>query len=149
MATTRRRGVNLAAASLTVITAAALSVRCPGTGKARGMVEHRSPRPVGSLARYQPDLSRGVTSDQAGARFVVTTKRAVVAEVDAAVFEDSDGTFLTLWSTRSREEAETVARTAGPEARLFAARPSWGMPARVWVSADPQFWKTNPMAGRA
>ena len=23
----------------------------------------------------------------------------------------------------------------------------WGMPARAWIAADPQFWKPNPMAG--
>lgn len=104
--------------------------------------------PVDVIGRYRPDLSRGVVWDPAGARFVVAMVQTNAAEHDAAVFETPDGMFFALRPARSREEAESLARTAGPEARLFEVRPSWGMPAKAWVSADPEFWRANPAAGR-
>lgn len=104
--------------------------------------------PVDVLGRYRPDLSRGVVWDPAGARFVVATVRTNAAEHDAAVFETPDGTFFALRPARSRDEAESLARTAGPEARLLEVRPNWGMPAKAWVSADPEFWEASPMSRR-
>lgn len=104
--------------------------------------------PVDQLGRYRQDLSGGAVWDPSGARFVVAIVRTHAAEAGAAVFETSDGTFFVLRPARSREEAETLARAAGPEARLFAVRPNWGMPAKAWASADPDFWKPNPAAGR-
>ena len=73
----------------------------------------------------------------------VTTHQCLPA---GAVYEAADGTRFILRATATHDEAEAVAREAGPEARIFAVRPYWGMPAREWIAADPDFWSCNPMA---
>lgn len=104
--------------------------------------------PVDQIGRYRPDLSGGAVWDPTGARFVVATVGRDAAGSGAAVFETQDGTFFVLQPARSREEAEAIARTAGPGATPFAVRPNWGMPAKAWVDADPEFWKPGPTARR-
>jgi hypothetical protein len=48
---------------------------------------------------------------------------------------------FSLQAAQTREEADAKAATAGPEARVFAVRPEWSMPADEWVVADPTFWR--------
>lgn len=105
--------------------------------------------PVDQIGRYRSDLSGGTVWNPSGARFVVATVTRDAAGSGAAVFEVPDGTFFVLRPARSRQEADALASAAGPGARLFAVRPSWGMPAKSWVSADPEFWQTNPAARRS
>ncbi len=99
--------------------------------------------PVDQIWRYRPDLSGGAAWDLSGARFVVATVGRDAAGT-GAVFEIPDGSRVVLRKARSRAEAEAFAQAAGPGARLFAIRPEWGMPAKAWVSADPEFWRANP-----
>ena len=54
----------------------------------------------------------------------------------------ADSMLYVLRPVRSYGEAERlVERTKG---RVFAVRPNWSMPAREWVSADPEFWQKAP-----
>lgn len=102
--------------------------------------------PVDVLTTYKADLSGGVLWEPAGARlFVVTvTKRDLQAK--GSVFEAPDGSRYVLRPVRTRREADAEAAALGPETRVFAVRPYWGMPAKEWIAADPEFWRTNPMA---
>lgn len=49
-----------------------------------------------------------------------------------------------FWMARTRAEAERLATVAGGETTVFALRPYWGMPAKEWIAADPEFWKPDP-----
>ena len=102
--------------------------------------------PVDVIADYRAELSRGPWK-VAGARFFVVTTSKGDSPIDGAVFEASEGTRFTFSAFGTRQEAERIAAESGPDARLFAVRPYWGMPARAWIAADPEFWKPNPMAG--
>lgn len=102
--------------------------------------------PVDVFADYRAELSRGPWK-VAGTRFFVITMTKGDSPIDGAVFEAADGTRLTFSAFGTRQEAEHIAAESGPDARLFAVRPYWGMPARAWIAADPEFWKPNPTAG--
>lgn len=64
----------------------------------------------------------------------------------ASVFEAPEGTRYFLTGVRTRGEADLGAAALGQETRVFAVRPYWGMPAKEWIAADPEFWSTNPSA---
>lgn len=102
--------------------------------------------PLDVLTAYRADLGRGVPWDPAGARFFVVTVSKRSVPTTASVFEAPDGTRYFLRAARTRREADLEAVALGPETRVFAVRPYWGMPAREWIAADPEFWRTNPMA---
>jgi len=102
--------------------------------------------PVDVLTAYRPDLARGVPWNPAGVRFFVVTVSKRSVPTTASVFEAPDGTRYFLTAARTRRQADLEAAALGPETRVFAVRPYWGMPAKEWIAADPEFWRTNPMA---
>lgn len=102
--------------------------------------------PVDVLTAYKADLSRGVSWNPAGARFFVVTVTKRNLQTRASVFEAPDGTRYFLTPVRTRRQADLEAAALGPETRVFAVRPYWGMPAKEWIAADPEFWGTNPRA---
>jgi hypothetical protein len=97
---------------------------------------------------YRQDLSRGVSWSPAGARFIVVTVTRRDRLPEGAVFEGGDGMRFVLRPAATRDEAEIVAEAAAGETTVFAVRPYWGMPAKEWIAADPEFWQANPVAGR-
>src|SRR5207249_3909335 len=101
---------------------------------------------LSTYAIYRPDISRGAAWSVAGARFlaIVTTRQAVQA--DGSVFEAADGMRFAMKPGRTRGDADADARELGHDARVFAVRPYWGLPAAEWIAADPDFWKENPIA---
>ena len=101
---------------------------------------------VDLLSTYRPDLSRGAHLELAGARFIVVTINPGVVTSGGAVFEAGDGTRLLLCSARTRQDAERVASEGGATTTVLAIRPSWGVPAKDWIEADPEFWAVNPIA---
>lgn len=103
-------------------------------------------RPVDLFVNYRADLSRGAPWTLAGARFFVVTVTKKDRETQGSVFEAPDGTRFILKSVGTHDEADALAAAAGPETRIFAVRPYWAMPAREWIAADPDFWRSNPMA---
>lgn len=60
------------------------------------------------------------------------------------MFEASDGTRFVLRAVGTRDEADVAAAAVGSEATVFAVRAYWGMPAKEWIAADPEFWKSHP-----
>jgi hypothetical protein len=103
--------------------------------------------PVNVFATYRADLSHGVSWNPAGTRFIVVTVTKRDPQLEGAVFETPDGTRFLLRPVGTRSEAEVLAKSAGADTTVFVVRPYWGMPAKEWIDADPEFWKSNPMAG--
>ncbi len=102
--------------------------------------------PVNVVAGYRADLSRGFLWNPSGARFVVVTVTNEDLRIEGAFFEAPDGTQFILRPVGTRSEAEVLAKATGAETTVFAVRPYWGMPAKEWIDADPEFWKSNPMS---
>jgi hypothetical protein len=89
---------------------------------------------------YKEDLSRGNPWSPAGTRFVVVTMTTRGDRLEGSVFEAPDGTRFGLSGFKTREAAEAAVAAVGREARVFAVRPYWGLPAKEWIAADPEFW---------
>jgi hypothetical protein len=104
--------------------------------------------PLDVLASYRPDLSGGDPWPIAGARFFVVTVTTGDAQPEGSVFESPDGTRFVFRPVTTREHADRISASAGLETRVFAVRPYWGMPAKEWIAADPEFWSVNPCAVR-
>ena len=102
--------------------------------------------PVDLLTTYRADLSRGAVWQPAGARFVVATVTREDRQGGGAVFEAPDGARYVMKPVRTRGEADIEAAAADSQTTIFAVRPYWGMPAKEWIAADPEFWKESPMA---
>jgi hypothetical protein len=96
---------------------------------------------VDIFVAHRADLSRGAPWNPAGARFVVVTMTMGGDRFEGSAFEAPDGTRFALRAFKAREPAEAAAAAFGREARVFAVRPYWGMPAKEWVAADPEFWR--------
>jgi hypothetical protein len=100
--------------------------------------------PVQGFAVYRRDLSRGPAWSVAGARFVVVTVSRVWRPANGSAWAMADSTVYVLRPVPTRREADALARQAN--ARVFAVRPKWSMPAPEWVTADPDFWRSAPVA---
>jgi hypothetical protein len=98
--------------------------------------------PVQGFAVYRRDLSRGPAWSVAGARFVVVTVTRDRRAADGSAWAMADSTVYVLRPVPTRREADALARHAN--ARVFAVRPNWSMPAPEWVAADPAFWRRAP-----
>jgi hypothetical protein len=119
-----------------------------GLAEALGVVAHRKAdligKPVEGLALYRADLSRGSRWTVAGARFLVITITRDRRPANGSVWAMPDSTLYIFRPARTRGEADSLAR--GSDARVFAVRPSWSMPAPEWVAADRAFWRRAPHA---
>jgi hypothetical protein len=91
---------------------------------------------------YRPDLSRSAAWSLAGARFMLVTVTRSRQQAEGAVWEMADSTLYILRPVRTRRRAAALA--AELDARVFAVRPNWSMPAPEWVAADPGFWRLAP-----
>jgi hypothetical protein len=96
---------------------------------------------VDIFVAHRADLSRDAPWNPAGARFVVVTMTTRGDRFEGSAFEAPDGTRFVLRAFKTREPAEVAATSIGQEARVFAVRPYWGMPATEWIAADPEFWR--------
>jgi len=92
------------------------------------------------FVEHRLHLSRGAPWSIAGARFFVAEVTNGEPSTEGAVFETADGTRYVFNATRTLEEAKAAASTAGDRATIFVVRPYWGMPAKEWIAADPEFW---------
>jgi hypothetical protein len=100
---------------------------------------------VDLFATYRADLSLGAPWRIAGTRLFVVTVTPNDPPGGSSVFEAPDGTRFGFRPAATPLEAEAVAATVTPGARIFAVRPHWGMPAPEWIAADPEFWRVSPM----
>jgi hypothetical protein len=95
--------------------------------------------PIQGLAVYRRDLSRGAPWSAVGARFVVVAVTHDRQPVNGSVWAMADSTLYVLRPVHTRREADVLSRQGN--ARVFAVRPNWSMPAAEWVAADPAFWQ--------
>jgi hypothetical protein len=103
---------------------------------------------VDHFTAYRADVSRGDPWNPAGARFVVVTMTKSNERIEGSVYETPDGARFILRAFGTRERANEAAAAIGAEAGVFAVRPYWGIPAKEWIAADPEFWKVNPTVNR-
>src|SRR5690242_14343409 len=95
-----------------------------------GVAQRKAPligTPIEGFAVYRRDLSRGPAWSVAGARFIVVIVTRDRRRVNGAVWATADSTLYVLRPVPTRREADAVARHAN--ARVFAVRPNWSMPA--------------------
>ncbi len=81
-------------------------------------------KPVNVYARFRPDLSRGARWSFAGARFVVVVVTRRDVDIGGSVFEIPCDERYVLKALPTRQEADAEVVRVGPEARVFAIRPS-------------------------
>jgi hypothetical protein len=103
-------------------------------------------KPIDVIATYRSDLSGGMPWLLGHGRFLVITLTESSRHSAGTVFEAPDGTRFIVTSAQTRQEADAARALAGPEANIFAVRPSWSFPAKEWIAADPLFWEPNPSA---
>jgi hypothetical protein len=99
-----------------------------------------------TLTKYRPDLSGGTAWRTKGARFFVINTARAARERAGPVFESSDGERFVVAPAVSRAAADRIAARAGPGSVVLGVQPQWSFPARAWIAADPDFWKSNPVA---
>jgi hypothetical protein len=94
-----------------------------------------------ALATYRPELSRGAEWRMGDDRFLViaATNRGDLHR-EGTVFEGADGLRFVVIGAKTRREANVKLSAAGGEAKLFAVRPEFSMPAAEWIASDPSFW---------
>ncbi|HXS79677.1 MAG TPA: hypothetical protein VN818_05300 [Gammaproteobacteria bacterium] len=95
------------------------------------------------LVTYRPDWSDGSPWLLGTEPFAVIADRPVgtAAASSGAVFVAPDGRTFTIATARTLAEANSKAATLGRDARVFAVRPEYSLPAAAWVSANPSLWK--------
>jgi hypothetical protein len=101
--------------------------------------------PIDILANYRRDLSEKDSWKVEATRFFVVTVTKGEAQ-PGALFEAADGTCFVLRPATTRRQSDALVAAAGPGTTVFAIRPYWGMPAKEWIAADPEFWKPNSTA---
>jgi hypothetical protein len=106
-----------------------------GNGKRKARLTGKASE---AFARYREDLSAASPWLMGRGRFLVITVTRTSAPMRGTVFATEDGTRFVIVSAPTREAADAA---AGPDARVFAVRPSWSYPAADWIAADPEFWR--------
>jgi hypothetical protein len=99
--------------------------------------------PVQGYAVYRRDLSGRPVWSVVRARFIVVTVTRDLRPVNGSAWVMADSTLSVFQPVSSRRDADSLARQAN--ARVFAVRPNWSMPAPEWVAADPEFWRSAPL----
>jgi hypothetical protein len=91
-------------------------------------------------AAYRPDLSRGDEWKMGQEGFLVIAVTKGNRYSDGTVFERQDGVRFVVAGAKTRTQADAKLSAAGPDAKIFAVRPEFSMPAAEWVASDPSFW---------
>ena len=99
--------------------------------------------PVQGYAAYRRDLSGSPAWSVVRARFIVVTITRDLRPVNGSAWVMADSTLYVFQPVPTRRDADSLARQAN--ARVFAVRPNWSMPAPEWVAADPEFWRSAPV----
>jgi len=107
------------------------------------------------FTHFRPELTTGAPWILGQGRFLVITVIKDDRQGNGTVFDrvnlydqyrtaregtEAEGKRFVFKPAATREEAEAIAATEGPESRVFAVRASWGFPAKEWVAGDPSFW---------
>lgn len=94
-------------------------------------------------ATYRPALSRGAEWQMGRDRFLVISVTTRDPQENGSVFESEDGVRFVVTGARTRTEAEAKRAAAGADAKVFAVRPEFSMPAPEWIASDPSFWRST------
>ncbi len=98
-------------------------------------------RSIEAFASYRSNRSDGPPWTLGQGRYLVITRRESAARLVGTVFESAEGVVFVIRSARTREDAEAMRASSGPETTVLAVRPSWSFPAADWIAADPEFWR--------
>jgi len=98
--------------------------------------------PSGVIATHLPDLTRGEPWALGIGRVLVITVTASARHVDGTVFETGEGTRIIVVPADTRRDAHAAAALAGAEANVLLVRRAWSFPAKEWIAADPEFWRS-------
>lgn len=112
-------------------------------GFASQRAEFKSQPDSEGSATYRPELSRGAEWNMGHARYLVIAVTKGDPHSDGAVFESEDGVRFLVTAAKTRTEADAKLSAAGPDAKIFAVRPQFSMPAAEWVQSDPSFWRNE------
>jgi hypothetical protein len=93
--------------------------------------------PVEHMTKHRADLSVSAPWRIGSEPFVAIATQTAAG----SVFESSEHAMFTVVSAASLVEANAVAATLGPSARVFRVQPSWSRPAERWVAANPELWQ--------
>ena len=99
--------------------------------------------PVEMFARCRRELNSGTPWDMGRGRFLVIAVTKAEREVDGRCLRLQTEQSLCCSRPARVKRLLAKAAAAGSEARVFAVRPYWSMPASEWVAADPDFWEPN------
>jgi len=105
--------------------------------------EFRSQPDREGSATYRPELSRSAEWKMGQERFLVIEVTKGNPHSDGTVFESQDGLRFVVTAAKTRTEADAKLSAAGPDAKIFAVRPEFSMPAGEWVASDPSFWDSK------
>jgi len=94
-------------------------------------------------ATYRPGLSRGAEWEMGQERFLMIAVTIGNPHIGGTVFESEDGVRFVVTAAKTRTEADAKLSAAGPDAKIFAVRPEFSMPAAEWVARDPSFWNSK------
>ena len=97
--------------------------------------------PIDLTTTYLPALSSGNAWTLGEGRFLVVTVTTEQTHDTGTVFEAPDGTRFVVRAANTREQAEAVRKSSGPDTKVLAVRPSWSFPAKEWIAMDAVFWQ--------
>jgi hypothetical protein len=98
---------------------------------------------IEAFANYRPELSAAPVWTLGEGRFLIVTMTPHEPHVPGTVFQAPDGIRYIVRSAQTCEQAQALS-DAAPDTRVLAVRPSWSFPAQDWVTADPDFWSSQP-----
>lgn len=110
---------------------------------AQQRTEFESQPNIEATATYRPELSRGPLWEMGREQFLVIAVTKGDPQSDGTVFETQDGRRFIVAAAMTRTEAGAKLSAAGPNAKIFAVRPEFSMPAAEWVAGDPSFWHSK------
>jgi len=110
---------------------------------AQQRAEFKSQPDSEGTATYRPELSRGAEWKMGQERFLVIAVTKGNPHSDGTVFENQGGLRFVVTGAKTWAEADTKLSAAGPDAKIFAVRPAFSMPAAEWAASDPSFWHSK------
>jgi hypothetical protein len=99
-------------------------------------------RVIEIFAQYRPELSSGIPWILGHGRYFVIAVGKNRPSGAGTVFQAADVTSFVFSPARTRKQADRLA-TSIPGSTVVVVRPSLSFPAKDWVAADPQFWRTK------
>ena len=96
---------------------------------------------VNLFVDYLRDSSQGPAWTMGQGRFLVVAMGRSEPRFEGTLFEAADGTRMAIAPADSRSDADAGAALGGPDARVFAVRPTWSYPHQDWIAADLPFWR--------